>query len=225
MGQGWSAAFKRVACFLLGFAFVVFAATCDASIFRDGFECADCGPPLPETCETSQDPRNLPVGFTPHVTPWEQAFNGYSYPLSGGPLAAVGSWSLKRRNDSGPSMANRYLSIPFVADGRQHKIDWALVQPTYLYPYARQGDPFVTISPCWGDFREANDLAPDAFLRKACRKGPQVQGSVFYGPTGSNVCWLNAGQTYYLNIAFHDFDTGPTCRTDDGRCETNMKHN
>ena len=203
------------------------------TIFVDRFESPGTGAPQPLACEQWPGELVAPAGFKAHDVAWEQAFNGYAYPLSGGPLAAIGSWTLRRSwPDTGPELPGRYLSIPLVPDGDSHKLEWTLVQFTTVYPFARSAESvFVSVSPCPGDFRVADEASSDPFERRACRK-ISMQGALYYGPQAatSNVCVLETGREHYINVLFADPRDGLTtsehsCAGEEPRCEANFKHN
>ena len=177
-----------------------------------------------------------PAGFTQHFKTWPQAFYNYQYPLSGGPLAPVGSFTMRSEFPStGPAIAGRYITIPFTPDGQgTHKLEWALAQPIgspINYNPARGADRvFVTLSTCMGDFRLENNQSSDPLLWDDCRKSLQ-QGAIYYAANGSNnVCQLTTGKTYFVNILFADPTDGlttteHTCGGANTRCEANFKHN
>lgn len=187
-----------------------------------------------DPCEAlGDDPLVAPSGFTMHEKTWEQAFYGYRYPLSGGPLAPIGSFTLRDEfPPTGPPIAGRYITIPFTPDGGNHKLEWALAQPIGAHGYPGRGAStiWVGVSTCKGDFRPADEAAGEPLLRDACRKF-SIQSALFYGPTeSSNVCELETGATYYLNVIFADpadglSPTEHTCSGSEERCEGNFKHN
>src|SRR5690606_32540879 len=129
-------------------------------IFRDSFGTGGAGGgTFPFACANDPDPLVAPAGFIAHDVPWQQAFFGYQYPLSGGSLAASGSWPLRDiAPATGPPIAGRYICIPLVPDHRTHNLEWGLVQTTMVYPLGRGASSvFVSISPCPGDLRAADN--------------------------------------------------------------------
>lgn len=110
-----------------------------------------------------------------------------------------------------PIGANKgsYLTVPFVAQPNTVvDMTWDTAQANGFQGYSspRPADAmFVGISPCPGDLRPTDHFSEDIFLRNGCRRVTGLD-SMFYSTTSGTVnpysiCKLEAGKTYYINIA------------------------
>jgi len=216
-------------------------ATLKTQCVMDGVMCKREAAPLPPqpgipACTypgIAGNPYVQPAGFVGHPVPWSQLMLGAPFPYGNSYLAPVGSYTLRALNVArlGPSMAGRYMATPFVAEqGGAYLVSWVAVQrqsevPGYPVP-RNAASMFVSISPCAGDLRPGDRFSGDPWLT-TCRASLS-SGSLKFG-TGST-CRLQAGKTYYLNIAAVEPSDGlttteTTCsyRPSEGRCEVNMQ--
>ena len=110
-----------------------------------------------------------------------------------------------------PIGANKgsYLSVPFVAlANTQVRLTWDTAQANGPQGYSspRPADAmFIGISPCAGDLRPTDGLSEDRFLRQGCRRVAGLD-SMYYSSTTApvnpaTICQLEAGKTYFMNIA------------------------
>ena len=182
-----------------------------------------------------------PAALAMQQRSWEQLWGpGFVYPngRTGEPYP-VGSWTLSGNVYSpAVSLRGKYITVPFVGDGRIHEFLWIQAKPvsSYRYQPTRPTDfMYVTISTCPGDFRlvgEYQTVAPDPVndptMVRQCRNRTAAETLITYGPSAG--CRVEAGRTYYLNIVFADPSDGLTadesgCRdTDSGVCETSWRH-
>lgn len=178
--------------------------------------------------------RVQPQGFTGFRRTWSQLFYGAQFPNMPSHLVPVGSWSLRTLLDGankGPNMNGKYITVPFVpAPNTDYKLAWLGIQgvdAAQYYSPRNATSLFVSVSPCAGDLRgRVNGGAAEL---SACRSQSRAT-SLFFGTKPGTSCELNAGQTYWLNIAFIDASgTEPlststtTCQTGN-RCEGNFKN-
>lgn len=176
--------------------------------------------------------RVQPEGFTGHLLQWSAIFGSGAFPNMPSHVVPTGSFSLRTILDSsnrGPNMNARYITVPFTpAANQNYKISWLGAQAVLVAGYSNPrsaNSVFVSVSPCAGDLRGKNTSGGPELA--ACR-GQVRSGAVFFGTTANSQCKLEAGQPYFLNIAFVETSgTGPlsltttTCATGN-RCEGNF---
>ena len=174
-----------------------------------------------------------PTGFTGNLVQWPNMFYGASFPETPSFAAPVGAFTLRtlagHSSNNGPPMNGRYLTVPFVPQAnKNYKLSFMGVQAVYAAQYynSRAAETvFVSISPCAGDLRKKN-TSGDSWLARCRTQGSNV--NMFYNTTGAAAgCPLQAGETYFLNIAFVDTNLDPlstsetTCAVSGNRCEVN----
>lgn len=186
-----------------------------------------------ENCTNITGPLVKPSVLTMNERTWPKAFYDNAYPSTGAALAPVGSFTLKTAGNTGPSIAGKYITVPFTPSTGVYKMNWLQAQPIHEngYSYSRVANSvYVTISTCKGDFRLADAASSDPLLKSACRK---LSGStsMFYSGTtfGSTSCAVEVGKQYYLNFLFADPRDGltateDTCAGGEDKCEVNFQH-
>lgn len=215
------------------------------SIFADGFETAsEPGGPIPcpptpagyaeQTFGSQTWCANRPGGCK---LQWSDFFYGAVFPFGKSYLSPGGAFTFRSVQPStrGPSMAGKYIVIPFVPEaGSNYAISWlgpqAIVNAEIVYnPPRNNNGIFVTISACRGDFRpRVNIPAPDTpvGLTSVCR-GFVRQGNLKFGTTGGvGQCPVTAGVEHYINIVFANPADGllpnETSCVEGTRCEGNF---
>lgn len=150
--------------------------------------------------------RVQPDDFTGHLFQWSGLFWGASFPNGPSHLAPIGSFSLRTTfPPRGPSMAKRYLTVPFrPAANMNYRISWLEAQAVPVTPYGSPKEAntiFVSVSKCAGDLR--GHSAAGGMDLNLCR-AQTYSGNLFFGTKTTSQCKLVAGEDYYLNIAFVD---------------------
>jgi hypothetical protein len=168
------------------------------SIFADGFESGQGGGDPPNLCP--EDPAIAPAGWMRQNRTWVRTWSARdgdpaaSYPSSVGFPVPVGA-----DNDT-------YRVTEFTPNPLQSvNISWEQVQANsgQGYPKPRPGEVWFSISPCAGDFRPADDLSPNPYLRSGCRRGGRNGGLIFSSiPFESDhaKCNVIPGVTHYMNV-------------------------
>jgi hypothetical protein len=168
------------------------------TVFRDGFD----PPPEPEVPEACSDPLIAPEGWDMNTSTWSEAWSSpdgspqASYPNSVGFPVPLGA------------NKNKIKVIHFVPQANQTvDISWDTVQANEREGYKPRValSMFISISPCPGDVRAVDNYSEDPFLRGGCRQ-QGGGGSMFFttqpGMTNPEiVCTLQAGTTYFMNVA------------------------
>jgi hypothetical protein len=161
-------------------------------VFFDGFE-----PPAAEACD---DPLIAPLGWDTQSKNWVDAWSSpdgsprATYPNSVGFPVPIGANKNKITVINFVPLPNQTVDISW--DGAQANLE----QGYYPRPAMSM---FISISPCPGDVRPPDQQNADPFLHQGCRTGGGG-GSMFFStvPGGTDfVCRLEAGQTYFMNIA------------------------
>ena len=84
---------------------------------------------------------------------------------------------------------------------------------------------YIAISECAGDFRTADNSAPETWRHSGCRVSANTEGPFLYlnwGPPtqNPNICDLDPEKTYYFNIVFDDpidgYNAGTPCSANGG---------
>jgi hypothetical protein len=115
-----------------------------------------------------------------------------------------------------------YTVIPFVPTANltvNISFDHAQHNSGYGYTARPAKDMFISISPCPGDLRPANNSSADPFERSKCRIFAG-SGSLFYTTTTANVCQLTPGVQYYINVAA--IDTRDGLQAGENSCGNNL---
>lgn len=170
------------------------------------------------SCTNSGDPLVAPAGLARTERTWVSAWsapNGSTmatYPTSIGTPVPIGA------------AKNGYTVIPFVpTTGQTVNIFFDPAQPNWAigYPSPRPAEGmFMSISPCAGDLRPANDASADPFVHSTCRLFANT-GSIFYTTdTSATACKLTAGRQYYLNVAA--IDTSDGLQAGEDSCGNNL---
>lgn len=179
----------------------------------------------------------LPHSYIKSVSSWSNAF-GAAYPGTQGALSPTGSWTLRASapaSQRGPSMAGRYLTIPFVPNANENvsiRMYAAQAIREVGYNPARIANPVnLSVSPCPGDLRMPIPFNPPTPDYNKCRVSIK-EGRFSWStvkPAPLSGCSLDAGKQYYLNIWFIDttngYPTGVTTCTKpeyNNRCEVNV---
>lgn len=194
--------------FLIGLACGMVLGMCSSAqaqdrIFADGFETPGEPGGEPPACTHSLI---QPEGWVKGQRPWEVAWSSpdgspqATYPNSVGFPIPLGA------------QRGGYTVIPFVAGFEFVSIYW---EPVQANPQQGYGTPrpaegmWMSLSPCAGDFRPADDTASDPFLKSGCRKGGASGGFAYgIGTTTHQFCALEPGETYYLNVIAADPSDG-----------------
>jgi hypothetical protein len=179
-----------------------------------------------------------PAGFTGHRKTWSQLFYGAEFPEGRSFLSPIGSYTLRDLAPAtrGPTMNARYITTSFVAgNNANYAIDWLGAQAIVFQGEINYNPPrgadsvFVSISPCAGDLRPRVNVNPPTHWVSGVCRGMVRNGGLSFGTTGgSGQCALQAGQEYFITIAFVNPTDGlttteHTCQDGNaGRCEGNF---
>lgn len=177
-----------------------------------------------------KDPLIAPAGMAAHRVTWPKLMLGAEFPYGNSYLSPTGSYTLRTGTSQGPTMTGKWIEVEFVAEANKlYNIYWLGIQRQAAVPGYRQARParsvLISVSPCAGDLRPPNTFSPDPFLSK-CR-ALRAESTLAFGAKSNTACKLNAGQKYYLNIAFVDPNDGitpgeTTCDSPAGFCEVNL---
>jgi hypothetical protein len=164
----------------------------------------DPPPPPPAGCGiASNDPAFQPPAWKRIDKTWTQTFS----PPDGTPPASfpnASSWPVPVGSQRGA-----YTSVAFVPNPAQSvQLHWDRVQARLgEYDTVRPATAmFIGISPCPGDLRATVDSDVSGWLKEGCRKFASSATLIFstsasYPDSAPDICKLEAGKTYYLNIA------------------------
>lgn len=182
--------------------------------------------PQPAGCSIT-DPLIAPNSLTKVTKTWTQAWsspNGKyvpTYPDGIGYPVPIGAEK------------NGYTVIPFTPNANQSvKIFFDGAQPSSATGYnpARTAMAMlITISPCQGDLRYPRSASLDPFEKPACRIFANTGSLYFTTISGSAACTLEAGKTYYMNVAAIDTSDGlqageNTCGSSYSGCDVQATH-
>jgi len=201
-------------------------------IFAHGYEepCGtDCPPPPLTYCERiAADPLVQPAGRTGVIRNWNQAFSLAPFYTSTSYLHPIGSFTMSELPQPG-----HWLAVAFTAtDSTLVTLDWVESQ-SLVFPVRYNGRPahsaFLTVSPCPGDFRLADNASSDGFLKRGCRRSANMDSIRFrtdIADSSTSNCALRAGEPYYLNVGFFEpGETDPAAHTciSGTQCEINVQ--
>jgi hypothetical protein len=187
-------------------------------------------PPDPSACTLPSSPAIRPAGFVEYVRTWEVAFFGQSYPNTPSFLAPIGSFTISKPLNNGPSSVGMYLSIPFIPNAAQsitlRHNPAQTVQTTEGTYGGRPGSFLVGISPCAGDLRPPSTAAEADIWQRHCRF-VGTEANMSFGTLAGNQCRLVEGQVYWLTYSATDpYNLSPNTNTCEGgsvRCEVNVR--
>lgn len=207
------------------------AADIDA-LFADSFEgqcVTDCPPPPLTYCEQiAVDPLVQPAGRQGRIVPWSRAFYAAQFYTPTTYLHPIGSVTIGDLPQPG-----RWLAVAFTPDeATRVTLDWVEAQSLF-YPIRYNGRPahsaYVTVSPCPGDFRLADNASADGYLKRGCRRNGNIESIRFradLAASSTSNCAVEPGVPHFLNVGFFEpGETDPqahTCITGT-RCEINVQ--